>query len=466
MRLNISTRLTIWYGLTLIVLLSLFAVFCYASFHVSLHRDFDRHLTHEERELLPFIQLEGSRPHFASLEDVRSVAYRTDGIYGTYVRLLSSGGGVLYRSPNFAGHDELPTLLPETSEETIVSREWETNPARTHYTPLVGNSSQVIGWLEVTGIEWSLHRELHRLGWTLGIGILFSALFAIAGGYWLARRALRPMATLTETARQIGATDLNARLPADFGVRDELTELAETLNDLIGRLAASLSRERRLTANAAHELLTPLATLRNEIEVTLRRERDVPSYKKTLRGLIVEVEQLSTTLRRLLQLARADRMTSLRREPINFSNLTKESVERRRHEAEELLITLDLHDEPDVTVAGEAVQLREVIDNLLDNALKYTPEGGAVTVEVEKKQEQAHLTVSDTGVGFEPEAADHLFDRFYRSDAPPVQAQPGAGLGLSIVRVIVERYGGTVTARNKSNSPGSVFEVWLPIYSS
>ncbi len=462
LHLPISARLTLWYGLTLLILLSLFAVFCYTNFHLSLHRDFDRHLTHEKRELMPFVRLEGARPTFATLDEVRSVAYRTDGIYGTYVRLLTPGGEVLYRSPNFEGHPPLPVSTPRAAEEEVISREWEAKPARTQYTPLIGEAGVLQGWLEVTGFEWSLHRELYRLGWTLAVGILLSVLLAIAGGYWLARRALRPVAALTETANRIGASDLQARLPTDFGVRDELTELAETLNGLIARLAASLGRERRLTANAAHELLTPLATLRNGVEAALRREGEAGAYRETLRGLMVDLDRMSATVHDLLQLSQADRLEHVLREPVDLGAVSTEHVARHRRRGEARGIDLRARAAPGVQVDADAAHLGEVLDNLLDNALKYTPEGGSVTVQVEGDAEEARLLISDTGAGFEPGEAEHLFDRFYRSDASDIQAQPGSGLGLAIAKAVVNAFGGTITAQSNGSRQGSTFEVRFP----
>lgn len=461
--LSISTRLTLWYGLTLLVILSLFAVFCYTSFHMGLHRDFDRHLTHEKRELLPLIEISESGPAFTSLSEARSVAYQTDGIYGTYVRLLSPEGDVLFRSPNFTGHAALPVQLPDGREETSVSRAWEASPARTHYVPLPGEQGALRGWLEVTGFEWTLHRELRRLGWTLALGILPGVLLAIGGGYVLARRALRPVSTLTETARQIGATDLGTRLPVRSSPRDELTRLAETFNDMIARLESSFERERRFTANAAHELLTPLTTMRSEIEVALRRDRNAEGYKDALQSVLTDAKEMAAIVRGLLQLSRAERLTGQHHEPVDLSALTTEHAERFRGRAGEEDIDLTLTVEPGAWARADAVRMGEVVDNLLDNAFKYTPAGGRVAVELEKTTEEVLLRILDTGVGFEPESAEHLYGRFYRGDAAEVQTQPGSGLGLAIVQAVVHAYGGEVSAESAGPDEGSTFEARLPL---
>lgn len=464
LRLRISTRLTMWYGLTLLILLSLFSLFCYLFFHASLHRDFDRHLAHEQRQLLPFIKYVDGQPAFAALDELNAVAYRTDGVYGTYVRLLTPEGEVLYRSPNFEDHSRLSVQLPGVMQERTLSRTWEGDPARTVYSPLVQEGAGLQGWLEVTGFEWSLHQELNRLRVALIVGILFSVLLAIGGGYLLARRSLRPVAALTEAANEIRATDLSARLPTSFGVRDELTDLAETFNEMIVRIETSFDRERRFTDNAAHELLTPLTTMRNTVEIALRRKRDPETYQETLRSMMVDVDEMTETVQGLLQLARVDRVQELPRTPVDLSRVVREHVDRFRERASREGIDLTQHVEPNVHVLAERGRLGEVVDNLMDNAIKYTPEGGHVTVDVRSHDGQAQLVVEDAGIGFDAEQGDRLFDRFYRADTPEVQARHGSGLGLAIVQAIVQVYGGSVAAHSGGLQQGSRFEVCLPLY--
>ncbi len=460
--LPISARLALWYGLTLLLLLSGFAVFTYADFHLALHRDFDRHLTHEQREILPFVVVGDEGLTLEGLERNTSVAYTTNGVYGTYVRLLTAAGRVRYQSPNFAGHETLPIALPVEAEETSVSREWEALPVRTRYVPVYASGNVLAGWLEVSGFEWSLHRELHRLALTLGIGILVSVLFAFAGGWWLARRTLRPVRTLTEAAEQMSARDLSSRLPVDFGIRDELTELAETFNGLLARLDASVARERRFTANAAHELLTPLATLRSEVDVALRRERDAPAYREVLERLLLDVARMTDTVRGLLQLARVEAIVKRSEDRLNLSALVSERADVFGAQGAVKALRLEVNVVPGIVVTGEAAPLLEVVDNLLQNAIKYTPTGGRVSVQLTHGSGVAVLRVADSGAGFEAAEADRLFDRFYRSDVPAIQAESGSGLGLAIVKAIVEAYGGAVSSQSAGPGQGASFEVRLP----
>ena len=458
---RISVRLALWYGVTLLLLLSAFSVFTYFFFQQGQVRDFDQHLLHERMQLLPFVEVSEQGPRFRGLDHLRSMAYQTSGTFGTFVRLLSAEGEVLYQSPNLDGRP-LEVRLPQSPEERSVRHFWQGDGARTLYSPLSDSDGVLRGWLEVTGFEWALEQELYGLARALLIGILLSLVFAVLAGYVLARRALRPVSTMTEAADRIRATDLSARLPTRFGVRDELTELSETFNRMIERLEASFRRERRFTDNAAHELLTPLTTISNTIQIALRRVRDPEAYRETLRKVQTDVDEMSETVQGLLTLARMDRSEDLPRTPLNLSALVTDHVDRFQDRAARQRIGLRDEIESDVWIQSDAGRVGDLLNNLLENALKYTPSGGEVVVRLAAAREEAHLTVGDTGVGFDPQESTRLFDRFYRSNLAAVQAQSGSGLGLSIVKAIAEAYGGRVSAESAGPDRGSRFDVWLP----
>jgi signal transduction histidine kinase len=260
------------------------------------------------------------------------------------------------------------------------------------------------------------------------------------------------------------------RLPSDFRTRDELTRLAETFNGLIGRLEDAAARERRFTANAAHELLTPLATLRSEAEVALRREREPSAYREALARVVDDVAHLTATVRGLLELARAEALSRTPEVRLDLGRLVRDRATRIRDAADAAGLSLDVEVDDGVRVAAEAAPLAEVVDNLLRNAVKYTPPGGRVRVHLshdhptasDEPHGVARLEVADTGAGFDPAACDRLFDRFYRSDQPEVQAERGSGLGLSIVKAIAEAYGGAAGCASDGPGRGSRFWVELP----
>ncbi|WP_412062240.1 sensor histidine kinase [Rubrivirga sp. IMCC45206] len=461
--LPISARLALWYALTLLLLLSAFAVFCYVGFHAAAHRSFDRHLDHELEAVAPLLRVAPDGVDASALDGASAVATRLDGPNATFVRVLTPEGDVAYQSANVGDQPLLGVALPDGSAALRISREWGGEPVRSLVEPLRAGGA-VVGFVEVTGVEWSRHGELRDLGRMLALGVALSVLFALGGGWWLARRALRPVAVLTDAAGRLAADGarLGGRLPSDFETKDELTDLAETFNGLLGRLEASVERERRFTSNAAHELLTPLATVRSEAEVALRREREPGAYRETLDRVVEEVAEMTGTVQGLLQLARAESLPRPAGDRLDLGELVARRAERARAEAEAKGLALDVEVANGVRVRADAAPLAEVIDNLVSNAVKYTPAGGRVAVRLAHAGGTARLEVADTGAGFDAATRERLFDRFFRADTPEVQAQVGSGLGLAIVQAIVRGYGGTVGAASDGPGHGATFWATLP----
>lgn len=461
-RLSISLRLTVGYALTLALLLGAFAVFSYLRFHEGLHRDFEHHLAHETRALRPFVVLTADGPTLPEAERIEAVAVRTGGTHGTYVRLLDAAGRVRYESPNFAGMPPLETPLPATGAVFARSRTWNGMPARLLYTPLPEAPGQPVGWLVVTGFEWSLHQELDRLASTLALGTLVGMLLSVVLGLWLGRRALRPVARMTDAANHIGSTDLQARLPVADGVHDELTDLAEAFNGLIGRLDEAVKHEKRFAANAAHELLTPLASLRTAAEVALRRDRTAEEYRRVLAGAVEEATRLSDVVDGLLALARAEKRPSQEGATDlaqRASEVTVAMAERARSKEIDLSIAGDGH----VWAGIGDVAARTALANLLDNALKYTPAKGRVQVRVVARGADAVVQVTDTGIGLSSSDASRVFDRFFRASTADVHAQTGSGLGLSVVQSLALAHGGAVHVESTGPGHGSTFTLSVPL---
>ena len=221
-RLPVSVRLAMWYGLSLFIMLSIFAFFLFESFHQALHHDYDRHLQFETEQLLPHLKT-GKDSLSINLQDYGRIAALTHkGSYGTFVRLFSLKNGIIYRSPNISGDTTLPFVPPHEAVQTTMSRTWHNLPARTLYHPILRNG-QLIGWLEVTGFEWTLHSELRRLRNYMVFIVLICILFSIGGGYWLANRALSPLSSFIRAARTVRSSSLSQRLPVNPQIRDELT---------------------------------------------------------------------------------------------------------------------------------------------------------------------------------------------------------------------------------------------------
>mgnify|MGYP006282395645 CR=1 FL=1 len=457
-RLSISMRLALWYGLSLLILLSVFVVYLYTSFHVGLHQDFERQLRAEGEAIRQRLN-DGA---FVSAKVVQLAEPLQVG-YGTFARVVSPDGRVLERSPSFADRSPFSPRVPDGAEPIVRSHTWSGDLARTLYLPLdeASTSSRTTAWLEVTRLESSIHREMHRLGWLLGIGIAIGVVVAIGSGYGLARRALHPVAALTEAARDI-QEEPAGELPTDFGVRDELTDLAETFNAMLMRIRSGFERERRFRADAAHKMFTPLTAMQSELDVALRKPRSEDEYRDTLQTMRQHTETLTAMLDELMALSEAEAISGAdTADPVDLSARIDTCVRRFRARAQRRHIDLEYRGSDEVWVMAQGEHVDTLAINLIENALKYTPDGGHVRVTVQAEGDVAELRVADDGMGFDPQEANRLFDRFYRTADADATA-PGSGLGLSIVKAIAEGYEGAVAAKSSGTGEGGTFIVHLP----
>src|SRR5699024_4854670 len=286
--------------------------------------------------------------------------------------------------------------IPNTPEEYSFSSRWQDLPARTLFYPIRDNSGQLCGWLEVTGFEWTLHEELSRFRQYLLVLIAISVVFSILGGYWLSRRALTPVASINEAAKSITATDLDNRIPVNYQVKDELTDLAETFNVMLNRLQKGFEREKRFTSDAAHEIMTPLSSMRSDAEIMLRKPRSKEEYQQTIRRMLVEVGRMSEMVHLLLQLSSVETVHHAEPEDINISRLTKVIAGQQKETATKKSINLKIHIEPELYTRAHGAYIEEIFNNLLENALKYTPEGGIVNLQLQRSGEKAVIHLTDS----------------------------------------------------------------------
>jgi two-component system OmpR family sensor kinase len=277
----------------------------------------------------------------------------------------------------------------------------------------------------------------------------------------LARKALRPIDEVVTQARRIGEANLADRLPHP-GTRDEIGRLVETLNEMLGRLERSFEVQRQFTADASHELRSPLSRLRAEIEVALRRPRAADDYEATLRSCLDEVERVQSLIEELLALARIDaRQDPEAAVPVPVGDIVAAAAGVVRSRAEQRGVKVTIERAPDVFVNAAPVAAKVALANILDNAVKFSPSGGDVKVVVTAERDEAVIAVSDAGPGIEPGEASRLFQRFYRGHASLGTDVPGVGLGLAIAQALVERQRGRVSVEAPVG-PGATFSVRLP----
>jgi heavy metal sensor kinase len=318
----------------------------------------------------------------------------------------------------------------------------------------------------------SLHDQedlLEGAGQALLIAVPLALLLASIGGYFLARKSLAPVVRMSATAASIGAANLHERLPV-ANERDELGGLAQVINALLARLDASFEQQRRFMADASHELRTPIAIMRSEAEVALSEpETSNQELRESIAIFKDETKRLTGIVEDLFMLARADAgQYKLTPKEFYLDELAGEVTRAVRTLAAEKKLTLQLDAGEEMSFRGDENLLRRLLLNLVDNAIKYTSEGGAVTVSSKREGQRYIITVSDTGPGIPAEAQSHIFERFYRADSARSRAEDdkagltsGAGLGLSIARWIAEAHDGTLELLHSSEA-GSVFQLVLP----
>jgi two-component system OmpR family sensor kinase len=288
-------------------------------------------------------------------------------------------------------------------------------------------------------------------------------ILAAVGLTWglLARQALHPIHEVVTRARRIGEANLTERLPHP-GTQDEMGRLVETLNDMLARLEQSFGVQRRFTADASHELRSPLSRLRAELEAALRRRREASDYEDTLRSSLEEVERLQRLIEELLELARIDAGQERELpEPIAACEIVEAAIAAVREEAARRAVAIGVESWSELLVNAGPVAAKIALANILDNAVKFSPIGGRVTINVAANGKEAVIAVSDNGPGVAPDDLRWLFQRFYRGNASRSTGAPGVGLGLAISRALVERQGGRISVQ-ADRERGATFGVHLP----
>ena len=296
----------------------------------------------------------------------------------------------------------------------------------------------------------------------LAIGLPIAVCVAVAGGFILVRRALKPVDNLSQKAAAITQHSLSERLPV-VRTGDELERLSVSLNLMISRLEDAINSSKQFVADASHELRTPLAVLRGELE-NLAQDSQLKSHtRETLGSALEEVDRLAEIVEGLLALSRLD-TGEAQAEWVRFdlAALVATTADQMSLLAEDKHITVTCDSSAPVLIEGDRARLKQVVVNLLDNAIKYTPSGGRIKLKIAQEEGSAVLDVADDGIGIPPEALPHVFKRFFRVDGSRSRDQGGAGLGLSIVKSICDAHGARVEV-SSTPGQGSRFRIRQPL---
>jgi heavy metal sensor kinase len=453
---SLRIRLALWYGALLAVCLGAFSVAVYASFSAFVHAELDRRV-HEDIELAaralivaPDGQVSWPGGFLGKEIDEEQGGGHWLEVWSGGLRLLGTGTlpYVALGPPSTGTRVDGASSVSLTSGRVRVLSE----EVRLNGIPFV---------VRAVLSEEGAHRQIRSLGNQL---IAFSLSVLVLGGFGglvLARQALAPLARMAEHARRITAEDLHERLsPDDVGV--ELNQVRDAFNETLERLERAFVELRRFTADASHELRTPLTALRSVGEVGLRGARTAEEYRDVIGTMLEEVDRLSRLADELLTLARAEAgQRRLRREPVDLAALAADVVENLGVLAEERAQTLETRVDGPVTVTGDRLALRQALLNLVDNAIKYAPDGTRVTVRAVSTGTYAVLEVVDEGPGIAAEHREKVFERFYRVDTSRSREMGGTGLGLSLVKWTAEAHGGSVSLASGPER-GCTFRIVLP----
>jgi heavy metal sensor kinase len=302
---------------------------------------------------------------------------------------------------------------------------------------------------------------LHTFVYVIVIAMVAIIILAGIGGLFLAERALKPVQQITKTAQNIEGSDLSQRI--DVKTDDELGRLASTLNEMIGRLEESFNRQRQFTADASHELRTPLAIMQAEATLALSKERSPDDYRKSLETISQESDYMSSVIGKLLFLARSDAgKEQLSFEDVELKGLITGLASNIEALAQDKGIKFVVDAKEELTVNGDKVKLRQLFINILENAVRYTPIAGQISVSLVQKDANAVVAIADTGIGIPPEHLPHIFERFYRVDKARARADGGVGLGLAIAKIIAESHKGKIEVESELGK-GTTFTISLPL---
>jgi len=336
------------------------------------------------------------------------------------------------------------------------------------YTCRVQDDSPV-RWIRIGASMDPLIQELHRIDRIAFITWLMSLGIAPILGWFLSFRALSPLRTMVQTAATLHPGQLGKRLP-DRDADDELDHLAKTINSLLDRLAADVGEKHDFLANAAHELRTPLAAIRATADVALVSNRTGDDYRELVAQIMEQTDALSGIVSQLLLLSESSLPVRIEnRRPFSLDQVVSKSADIFRAVAETHNVSLKIDRADQVKIIGNRDQWIQVLNNLIDNAIKYSPSGGRIAIDLRQiddheSQSRVQLSISDTGIGIQRDDIARIFERFYRADRSRTRLSDvsGTGLGLAICKAVVESHGGTIACSSRLGQ-GTVFMIQVPI---
>ena len=459
---SIGFRLAAWYFLVLGCGLAAFSIIAWFAMQASIYHAIDDELRDRVRGVAKFMDLQTAS---LSIPEVRD-EFREHSVLGPggdLFQVCDQDGQWLYRSVPLEGNN-VPIIRPTALD----TPRFETLRVQGRLLRFYSRRIDVNGKPYTVQVAAPMHEAFEALD-RFRLLLLFAAplllVVASAGGYWLSTRALSPVDEISRAAQRISIENLADRLPVSQ-TGDQLQRLSETLNAMFSRLDAAVRRITQFTADASHELRAPVSLIRTTAEVAVQKEdRTAQEYFQALQEIVSESERTSQVVDSLMLLARADSGTeTLECADIDACTIVREAAAQgeRLARSHGLAFLLKLPKAP-IPIEADSNALRRALLILIDNAVKYTPRGGSISVELQTSNGFAVVSVSDTGIGIAKIDVPQIFDRFWRADKARSREEGGAGLGLSIAKWIIEMHRGTIDVESELGK-GSTFYVRVPLH--
>jgi heavy metal sensor kinase len=462
---SIHVRLIAWYTALIIVTSVAFAGYTYYSARHRLYSNLTDVLSRRIERVRDNV-LPKDLPPQQLAKEIRDVYFPEAS--NRYIRISHTDGKVIYASGQ--PQDDVFNIaeIPPPKDYTEIPTRRVDNMNKEFSLLLVGQKVKAGKdeyFIEMGASTQYIANSLDKLVYTLLLGLPIVGIIALVGGFWLVQRAMEPVETIRCTAKKITFSNLRQRLPvAPTG--DAIESLSITLNQMLERLEHAYQQASRFSGDASHELRTPLTIMRSELEslcASMRAYQLPMEFRERIGSVLEEAERLSNIVEGLFAVARLDAgEAKIEHKTFDLAALVQSTIEQVQLLADEKRLSVYIDAPQPVLIMGDPARLKQVVVNLLDNAIKYTMAGGTISFTVKTEPTKAILSVKDNGIGISADALPNIFDRFYRADKVRSRSTDGAGLGLSIVRSICLAHGGKINVSSKEGI-GTLFTIELPL---
>ena len=462
---SIRSRLTAWYVTLLAIILILFSVLLNYFLAKRLHESVDNSLTVSATVVATSATMRLGNSPLPGLNQLFE-QFMNQGNLNKFYRIYDGSGNVGSRSKNISA-SQFPLSQPAYADALEGKNSYETftvggqQPIRVITMPIL-LEGKLINLVQVgTSLE-AVQETLRNLKIFLFTAVPSVLILAALFARFMARRALKPISRIIDTAREIGqGQELSKRIPV-LKIKDELGQLALTFNEMMNRLENSFAQMRQFSSDASHELRTPLTVLKGQNELILSKQRKPEEYQEVISSNLEEINYMSKVLEDLFVLSKSDEnQVNLDYKPVDLRALVEEVFKHAEILAEEKNIKIIIAFLEPIEIKGDEVRLRQMVWNVLQNGIKYTQQGGELKISLQNEGDFALLTIQDTGIGIPEEDLPLIFNRFYRVDKARTRDEGGSGLGLSICRQIAEAHKGKIEVESKLGV-GTRFKIRLP----